>query len=62
MCNWNEVKSGIKKIQQDFSAGKIAIRDEGQGAVLFGNAHDRYRIFQLYLNPRAEPLYRYPKF
>ena len=54
MYSWEQIESGIEDIQNDYNSGLIALRHETNGAVLFGNAHDRYRIFQLYLNPLAE--------
>jgi radical SAM protein with 4Fe4S-binding SPASM domain len=58
MYSWKQIELAITNIKRDYSLGKITIRKENKGAILFGNAHDRYRIFQLYLNPLAEFLIR----
>jgi radical SAM protein with 4Fe4S-binding SPASM domain len=52
-----DTAQAIEEIAGAFARGDTVLRQETRGAVLFGNAHDRYRIFQLYISPLAACLF-----
>jgi Fe-coproporphyrin III synthase len=51
-----EVATGLDSVRARMMSGEIALRKESDSYVLFGNAHDRYRIFQVVVTPLAGAL------
>lgn len=52
-----ELSHDLLVVRQRMRSGDILLRKEAKGAVLFGNAHDRYRIYQLSITPLAACLF-----
>ncbi|WP_394821364.1 radical SAM protein [Pendulispora albinea] len=51
------LESELDVVRRQIHSGEMILRREGDAAVIFGNAHDRYRIFQLRITPLAACLF-----
>jgi radical SAM protein with 4Fe4S-binding SPASM domain len=54
----SEVWQRVVELRREFADGRMVLRQEGKQALLYGNVREKYRLFQLLLNPLAALLFR----